>query len=90
METKILVTPENDPRAYIGYNMLGFPFNKKYPPNRELYRDSFEGYSNKALGILLYDFCVMGYDVEFSYKGEPFFLLNTSEGIVSDSHFSER
>ncbi len=90
METKILVTPENDPRAYIGYNMLGFPFNKKYPPNRELYRDSFEGYSNKALGILLYDFCVMGYDVEFSYKGEPFFLLNTGEGIVSDSHFSER
>lgn len=90
METKILVTPENDPRDYIGYNLLGFPFNKKYPPNRELYGDSFEGYSNKALGILLYDFCVMGYDVEFSYKGEPFFLLNTGEGIVSDSRFSER
>ncbi len=89
METKIPITPENDPRDYIGYNLFGFPFNKKYPPNKELYGDSYEGYSNKALGVLLYDFCVMGYDVEFSYKGDQFYLLNTGEGIVSDSNFTE-
>ena len=88
METKI--TPENDPRDYVGYDLYGYPFNKRYMPNRELYGNSFEGYSCKALGVLLYDYVVMGYDVEFTYKGEKFYLLNDGEGILSDSKFTAR
>lgn len=90
MEAKIFGTPENDPRDYEGYDIHGYPFNKKYPPNKEKYGQSFEGYPYKALGVLLYDYCVMGYDVELTYKGETYYLLNVGEGIISDSHFTER
>ena len=90
MENEELITPENDSREYFGYDLFGFPFNKKYPPNKEKYGDDFYGYPTKGEGILLYDFCIMGYDVEFSYNGETFYLLNTGEGIVSDSNFTQR
>lgn len=90
METKIYVTKDNDPRDYVGYDLFGFPFNKKYPPNKELFGQSYEGYSNKALGVLLYDFCVMGYDVELSYNGKTYYFMDVGEGVVTDSHFTER
>ena len=90
MENEELITPENDSREYIGYDLFRFPFNKKYPPNKKEYGEDFYGYPTKGEGVLLYDFCVMGYDVEFSYNGETFYLLNDGEGVVSDSHFSER
>ena len=32
----------------------------------------------------------MGYDVEFSYKGNTYYLLNDGEGILSNKTFSER
>ena len=90
MEDEIFITKENDPRDYVGYDLFGYPFNKKYPPNKKMYGDSYEGYSCKALGVLLYDYCIAGYDVELTDKGETYYLLNAGEGIVSDSHFTER
>ena len=90
METKTFVTPENDPRDYVGYDLGVFPFNKKYPPNKERFGQSYEVYSNKALGVLLYDFCVMGYDVQLSYNGKTYYLMDDGEGVVSDYHFTER
>ena len=90
MQDDIYITSENDPRNYVGYDLFGYPFNSKYPPNKEKYGDDFYGYPTKGEGILLYDFCIMGYDVEFSYNGETFYLLNTGEGIVSDSNFTQR
>ncbi len=63
MENNIYITKENDPRDYVGYDFFRYPFNKKYPPNKEKYGQSFEGYPYKALGVLLCDCCVMGYDV---------------------------
>lgn len=89
MENKNYISKDNDPRDYVGYDLFGFPFNKKYPPNKLKYGDLFEGYSNKAQGVLLYDFCVIGYDVEFHYKGKEYFLLNTGEGIISNCHSSD-
>lgn len=88
METKL--TPENDPRPYVGYDLFGFPFNSKYPPNKDLYGESHEGYPSKGEGVLLYDYVVMGYDVEFTYDGKSYFLLNDGEGIVSDKTFKAR
>ena len=90
METNIPITPDNDPREWVGYDLFGYPFNKKYPPNKKLYGQSFEGYPNKALGVLLYDFAVQGYDVELSYKGKTYYFMDAGEGVVTDSHFSER
>lgn len=90
MATEELITPENDTRNFVGYDLLGFPFNKKYPPNKNKYGEDFYGYPTKGEGVLLYDFCIMGYDVEFSYKGNTYYLLNDGEGILSNKTFSER
>ena len=75
-----------------GWDMTSsdIPFNKKYPPNKKLYGQSFEGYPNKALGVLLYDFAVQGYDVELSYKGKTYYFMDDGEGVVTDSHFREQ
>lgn len=85
MENNIYITKENDPRDYVGYDFFGYPFNKKYPPNKEKYGQSFEGYPYKALGVLLYDYCVMGYDVELSFKGKNYYFMDVGEGVVTDS-----
>ncbi|WP_303029365.1 hypothetical protein [Bacteroides acidifaciens] len=90
MGNKIYVTPENDPRDYVGYDLFGYPFNKKYPPDKTRYGQAYEGYANKTLGVLLYDFCVMGYDVELSFKGKNYYFMDVGEGVVTDSHFTER
>lgn len=70
MEAKIHTTTENDHRDYVGYDLFGYPFNKKYSPNKKMYGDSYEWYSCKAIGVLLNDYCIAGYDVELTYKGE--------------------
>ncbi len=88
MEVKI--TSENDPRLYVGYDLFKFPFNSKYPPNKKLYGENYDGYETKAEGVLLYDFAVMGYDVRFSYHGKEYFLLDDGEGALSDSSFSKK
>lgn len=84
------VTSQNDPRPYVGYDLMGYPFNSKYPPNKSLFGENHEGYKTKGEGVLLYDYVVMGYDVEFSYKGKTYYLLNDGKGILSDETFSER
>jgi hypothetical protein len=84
------LTPFNDPRSYVGYDLCGFPYNLKYPPNTEKYGTSHEGYSNKARGVLFYDFAVMGYDAKIVYKGKSYYLLNDGEACLSDRTFSER
>ena len=90
MEANILITPDNDPREWVGYDLCGYPFNRKYPPNKKRYGQSFEGYPNKALGVLLYDFAVQGYDVELSYNGKTYYFMDAGDGVVTDSHFSDR
>ncbi|MDE6231550.1 MAG: hypothetical protein K2M37_08030 [Muribaculaceae bacterium] len=90
MEANILITPDNDPREWVGYDICGYPFNSKYPPNKKRYGQTFEGYPNKALGVLLYDFAVQGYDVELSYNGKTYYFMDAGDGVVTDSHFSDR
>jgi hypothetical protein len=50
----------------------------------------FYGYPTKAEGVLFYDFCVMGYDVEFEYNGHTYYLLDSGDASLTDSHFTER
>jgi hypothetical protein len=83
------VTPTNDPRTYVGYDLYGFPYNSKYLPNKEKFGDRYEGYSTKARGVLLYDFAVMGYDVKITYKGKIYYLLNDGKAYLSDEGFTK-
>ena len=77
-------------KSYIGYDDNGYPYNCKYPPNKEKYGDLFEGYKNKAEGVLFYDFGVQNYDVSFKYKGKDYYLLTEPDHVaVCDEHFTE-
>lgn len=77
-------------KSYIGYDDNGYPYNCKYSPNKEKYGDLFEGYKNKAEGVLFYDFGVQNYDVSFKYKGKDYFLLTEPDHVaVCDDHFTE-
>lgn len=77
-------------KSYIGYDDNGYPYNCKYSPNKEKYGDLFEGYKNKAEGVLFYDFGVQNYDVSFKYKGKDYYLLTEPDHVaVCDDHFTE-
>ena len=77
-------------KYYIGYDDNGYPYNCKYPPNKEKYGDLFEGYKNKAEGVLFYDFGVQNYDMSFKYKGKDYYLLTEPDHVaVCDDHFTE-
>jgi hypothetical protein len=84
------IDKEYVPIDYIGHNLFGAPFNKKFPPDVKKNSARFEGYATKAEGVLFYDFAVMGYDVEFTYNGKVYYLLNTGEAHLCDSSYSKR
>ena len=68
----------------------GFLYNGKYPPNKERYGCLYDGYKNKAEGVLFYDFGIHGYDVSFKYKGRDYYLLTEPDHVaVCDEHFNE-
>lgn len=64
---------------YIGINAMGIRYNKEYPPNENRYGITYGGYANNARQVLLYDFAVQGYDVEFKYDGNVYHLLYESD-----------
>lgn len=75
---------------YIALDLCGYRYNKKYPPNKERFGESYGGYKNNAEEVLFYDFAVLFYDVSFKYKGKSYYLLTESDHVaVCDSHFSE-
>lgn len=77
-------------KPYIINDANGNPINGKYPPNREKYGDLYDGYKNKAEGVLFYDFGIHGYDVSFKYKGRDYYLLTEPDHVaVCDEHFNE-
>ena len=75
---------------YIALDLCGYRYNKKYPPNKERFGESYGGYKNNAEEVLFYDFAVQFYDVSFKYKGKSYYLLSDNDHVaVCDSHFSE-
>lgn len=75
---------------YIALDLSGYRFNKKYPPNKERYGDSYGGYKNNAEEVLFYDFAVQFYDVSFKYNGRSYYLLTDDDHVaVCDSNFTE-
>ena len=75
---------------YIALDLCGYRFNRKYPPNKERYGDSYGGYKNNAEEVLFYDFAVQFYDVSFKYNGRSYYLLTDDDHVaVCDSNFTE-
>ena len=75
---------------YIALDLCGYRFNRKYPPNKERYGDSYGGYKNNAEEVLFYDFAVQFYDISFKYNGRSYYLLTDDDHVaVCDSNFTE-
>lgn len=59
----------------IGIDLAGYPFNKKYPPTDTSTGNLYHGYKDSFRETLFYDFVVMGYDLEVTYKDKVFHVI---------------
>lgn len=74
---------ENKPWAdYIGIDLLGHAYNKKYPPREGL---KHSGYKTPNQEVFLYDYAVQGYGVVFQYQGVRYLIPEDNLGILTDS-----
>ncbi len=74
----------------IVWDMDGFPMNAKYPPNKEKYGTSYDGYPDVNREVLFYDFAVQGYDLQFTYKGKIYYAVSSVDHVaLCDDHFTE-
>lgn len=67
---------------YIGYDTLGYEYNKKYPPDKDRFGNSFGGYASPNKEAFFYDFCIQGYGIAFSYQDEDYEAVFTDDGPV--------
>ena len=53
--------------TFIGHDLFGNAYNRKYPPNRDKIGNDFEGYETPNQLTFYYDFCIQQYGVAFYY-----------------------
>ncbi|MCF0189642.1 MAG: hypothetical protein HUJ96_00115 [Marinilabiliaceae bacterium] len=83
---------ETEPRAdFIGYDLFGYEYNCKFPPNVERYGNEYRGYATENQMALFYDFCILQYGIAFYYENVAYeaefsdngpILKNLDTGIV--------
>ena len=67
---------------YIGYDLFGYEYNIKYPPNEEKFGNEFGGYATPNQETFFYDYCVHLYGVVFSYEEVLYETEFTDEGPI--------
>lgn len=67
---------------YIGYDLGGFMFNKKYPPNPSLNGGRHHGYATDNQEAFLYDVAVYLYGIKFTYNGHHYWIPSDGDGWV--------
>lgn len=74
---------------YLGYDALGYWVNTKYPPDYEKYGYVDDGYRNFAESMLFFYFAVLGYDIEFHYRGKIYHLVyDWDHAALCDEHYT--
>lgn len=72
---------EREPWAdYVGYDLFGYEYNCKYPPNKDKYGNSFGGYTTPNRETFFYDFCILGYGVAFYHNDVSYEAELTKDG----------
>lgn len=75
----------------VGNDLFGFPYNKKYPPNKENKAFPYNGYATPNREIFFYSFAVQGYDVEYTYNGKKYYVMFEPDAVYeSDNHFTAK
>lgn len=81
---------ENVFKQHVICDENGYLCNSKYPPNREKYGDSYNGYKSSFEETLFYNFGVQYYDLYFKYKGKEYFVLNEPDHVaLCDEHYTK-
>lgn len=57
-ETSASASEKPEETDVIGFDLCGYPYNKKYPPNVDLYGRQYDGYSSPFRETLFYRFAV--------------------------------
>ncbi len=53
--------------TFIGHDLFGNEYNRKYPPDRDKNGNDFEGYETPNQLTFYYDFCIQQYGVAFYF-----------------------
>lgn len=61
---------------YIGTDLMGYPFNQKYPPDTQKYGTHYSGYRTAQQECFFQDFAVQNYDVRFKCRGVDYYIVN--------------
>ena len=64
---------------YIKDDLLGYPFNSKYPPNYDRFGHTYHGYRNGVEEVFFYEFAVQRYDLYFAYNGKEYYFVSETE-----------
>lgn len=71
---------------FVGYDLFGYEYNIKYPPNKEQYGNDFGGYATSNQETFYYDFCILQYGVAFHYDDSNYEAEFTDKGPVLTNH----
>lgn len=74
----------------VGRDLMGYPYNMKYPPMISKYGNQYLGYPNWNQEVFFYEFAVQGYDVTFVYHNTKYFLMVEPDYYCTceDMHFT--
>ena len=67
---------KEDKEWYIGRDLAGYPFNKKYQPDYQKNGRQYSGYATPYQETFFYDYVVLKYDVRFRYQGVDYYIVN--------------
>lgn len=72
-----------EPHAdYIGIDLGGYEYNKKYPPNIVKYGSHNGGYPTDNQEAFFYDLAVNLYGLRFTYKGKTYRIPSDGDGWI--------
>lgn len=77
-------------KDYVKLDLLGYPYNEKYPPKGDDVGNLYHGYSSDTEETLFYDFAVLGYDLTFVCRGKRYYFLTGPDYVARcDDHYTE-
>lgn len=69
----------------VGYDLMGYPYNKKYPPNISQYGTKHDGYPTCNQEIFFLDFAVESYQVLFQFN-DKCYLIQLDDSCALELH----
>jgi hypothetical protein len=67
---------------YIGYDLGGYAYNKKYPPNTSAYGTHNGGYPTDNQEAFFYDLAVNLFGIKFTYGGAHYLIPSDGEDWI--------